>query len=134
MVSNLTAKQITFCEQYAVSRDIKQSSLNAGYSESYSRTKAYNLLKDERIISKVQELERDYNQEHFKTLALQANKELEDLLIHSENESVKLKTIELIYKLSGIIADDKIALQINNQNVNQVKTIDDIYTLDDFYD
>ena len=43
-VSELTIKQILFCENYILTRDIKQSSLNAGYSESYSKSKAYELL------------------------------------------------------------------------------------------
>lgn len=46
-MSELTIKQILFCENYILTRDIKQSSLNAGYSESYSKSKAYELLQDD---------------------------------------------------------------------------------------
>lgn len=51
-MSDLTAKQISFCENYILTRDAKSSSLNAGYSHSYSKSKAYELLKDEKIKEK----------------------------------------------------------------------------------
>ncbi|MDY0292780.1 MAG: terminase small subunit [Desulfuromonadaceae bacterium] len=127
---DLTAKQIKFCESYILSRDAKQSSLNAGYSESYSKSKAYELLQDEKIKEKIKQLETDHNQNHFKRLAIVANKELENILLSSDNDSTKLRAIELIYKLSGVIRDDKISLNINNTNKSQTNT----KSLDDFYD
>lgn len=133
-MSDLTAKQIKFCENYILTRDIKQSSLNAGYSQSYSKSKAYELLQDEKIQKKVQELEQEHNQNHFKRLSIIANKELENILLDEDNSNTKLRAIELVYKLSGIIKDEKVSLNMNNQN--QVLTIDDIYTnrtLEDFY-
>ncbi|WP_421715746.1 terminase small subunit [Arcobacter arenosus] len=136
-MSNLTAKQIKFCENYILTRDIKQSSLNAGYSQSYSKSKAYELLQDERIQKKIHTLETEHNQNHFKRLSMIANTELENILIGSDNDNAKLRAIELVYKLSGVIKDEKISLNINNSNQNQVLTIDDIYktkTLDDFYE
>jgi len=129
-VRDLTAKQIKFCESYILSRDAKQSSLNAGYSESYSKSKAYELLQDEKIKEKIKQLETDHNQNHFKRLAIVANKELENILLSSDNDSTKLRAIELIYKLSGVIRDDKISLNINNTNKSQTNT----KSLDDFYD
>lgn len=134
-VSDLTNRQIKFCEHYILTRDIKQSSLNAGYSQSYSKSKAYELLKDGRIIEKITHLENEHNQNHFKKLSLIANTELENILANSENDSAKLRAIELVYKLSGIIQDEKISLNINNINAtkSKVKTIDDLY-LDDFYE
>lgn len=132
-MSDLTAKQIKFCEHYILTRDIKQSSLSAGYSSSYSKSKAYELLQDERIQKKILTLESEHNQNHFKRLSIIANKELENILLDDDNSNTKLRAIELIYKLSGVIKDEKVSLNVNNQN--QVLTIDDIYTktLDDFY-
>lgn len=135
-MSELTAKQILFCENYILTRDIKQSSLNAGYSKSYSKSKAYELLQDERIQKKIQKLENEHNQNHFKRLSIIANKELENILLDDDNNNTKLRAIELIYKLSGIIKDEKVSLNINNTNSNKILTIDDIYstkTLEDFY-
>lgn len=134
-VSELTAKQILFCENYILTRDIKQSSINAGYSESYSKSKAYELLQDERIQKRIQKLESEHNQNYFKRLSIIANKELENILL-DDNNNTKLRAIELIYKLSGIIKDEKVSLNINNTNSNKILTIDDIYstkTLEDFY-
>ena len=129
-VSKLTAKQIAFCENYILTRDIKQSSLNAGYSESYSKSKAYELLQDDRIKKKIQSLESEHNQNHFKRLSIIANKELENILLDDDNNNTKLRAIELIYKLSGIIKDDKVFLNIHNTNSSQTNT----KSLDDFYD
>ena len=128
-MSELTIKQILFCENYILTRDIKQSSLNAGYSESYSKSKAYELLQDDRIKKKIQSLESEHNQNHFKRLSIIANKELENILLDDDNNNTKLRAIELIYKLSGIIKDDKV-LNIHNTNSIQTNT----KSLDDFYD
>jgi len=139
-VRSLTIKQIKFCESYFLTREAKQSSLEAGYSQSYSNSKAYELLQDTRIQTKIKELESEYNQNHFKKLSLIANTEIENILVNSENDSAKLRAIELVYKLSGVIQDDKISLHINNTNIqeNKVLTINDFYedvndTLDEFY-
>ena len=124
-VSNLTAKQISFCENYILTRDIKQSSLNAGYSQSYSKSKAYELLQDEKIKKKIQHLETEHNQNHFKRLSIVANEQLESILTGADTDSTRLRAIELVYKLSGVIKDEKVSLNINNQN--QVLNIDDFY-------
>jgi len=136
-VSKLTIKQISFCENYIITRDIKQSSLNAGYSQSYSKSKAYELLQDERIQKKILILETEHNQNHFKRLSMLANEQLESILTGEDTDSTKLRAIELVYKLSGVIQDDKISLNINNVNHNKVGMIDDIYkplSLNDFYE
>ena len=129
-MSELTIKQILFYENYILTRDIKQSSLNAGYSESYSKSKAYELLQDDRIQKKIQKLESEHNQNHFKRLSIIANKELENILLDDDNNNTKLRAIELIYKLSGVIQDDKVSLNIHNTNNSQTN----IKSLDDFYD
>lgn len=128
-MSDLTVKQISFCKNYILTRDIKQSSLSAGYSQSYSKSKAYELLQDEKIQNKIKELEKEHNKEHFKRLSTIANKELETILLSSDNDNTRLRAIELIYKLSGIIQDDKISLNVNNASINQ-----NVKSLDDFYD
>ena len=139
-MGDLTARQIKFCEHYIITRDIKQSSLEAGYSLSYSKSKSYELLQKSKVLEKIKELESEYNQNHFKKLSLIANTELENILVNSENDSAKLRAIELVYKLSGIIQDDKISLHITNTSIqeNKVLTINDFYedvndTLDEFY-
>ena len=129
-VRDLTIRQIKFCENYILTRDIKESSLNAGYSKSYSKSKAYELLQDEKILNKINKLESEHNQSHFKRLSMLANTELENILVGSENDNAKLRAIELVYKLSGIIQDEKISFNINN--INKTKTINDLY-IDDFY-
>ena len=126
-MSDLTAKQISFCENYILTRDIKQSSLQAGYSESYSKSKAYELLQDEKIKKKIQHLETEHNQNHFKRLSIIANEQLENILTGADTDSTKLRAIELIYKLSGLIKDEKVSLNVNNHNQNNNLTIDDFY-------
>jgi hypothetical protein len=122
-----------------LARDIKQSSINAGYSQSYSKSKAYELLQDERIQEKIQHLETEHNQNHFKRLSIVANEQLEKILTNADTDSTRLRAIELVYKLSGTIQDEKISLNINNINSqkNKIGTIADIYndvSLDSFYE
>lgn len=92
-------------------------------------------MKDTKIQTKIQELETHHNQEHFKKLSLIANTELENILVGRENDNAKLRAIELVYKLSGVIQDERLSLNINNINAtqNKAKTINDLY-LDDFYE
>ena len=49
------------------------------------------------------------------------------------NEYARLRAIELIYKLNGIIKDDKI-LNINNENKVSIDNIYNHKSLDDFYE
>ena len=126
-MSDLTAKQISFCENYILTRDIKQSSLKAGYSESYSKSKAYELLQDERIQKKIQKLESEHNQNHFKRLSIIANEQLENILTGADSDGAKLRAIELVYKLSGVIKDEKVSLNVNNHNQINNLTIDSFY-------
>ncbi|NLY03247.1 MAG: hypothetical protein GXZ15_00120, partial [Campylobacter sp.] len=85
---------------------------------------------DERIQKKIQKLESEHNQNHFKRLSIIANKELENILLDDDNNNTKLRAIELIYKLSGTIKDEKVSLNIHNTNNSQTNT----KSLDDFYD
>ena len=130
-MGDLTARQIKFCEHYIITRDIKQSSLEAGYSLSYSKSKSYELLQKSKVLEKIKELENEYNQNHFKELSLIANTELKNILVNSENDSAKLRAIELVYKLCGIIQDEKMSLHINNTNATtNILTLEDFYTED----
>ena len=53
-----------------------------------------------------------------------------NILLDDDNNNTKLRAIELIYKLSGIIKDEKVSLNIHNTNNSQTNT----KSLDDFYD
>ncbi len=37
-------------------------------------------------------------------------------MLDDDNSNTKLRAIELIYKLSGVIKDEKVSLNVNNQN------------------
>ena len=56
----LSQKQIDFCNHYAISRNLEQSALKAGYSKSYARKSAYKLLESKAIQEQIKTIEDEY--------------------------------------------------------------------------
>lgn len=52
-------KQKRFCEEYVVTLNGAQSAINAGYSEKTARQKAYELLSQDDIQKRIQELQKE---------------------------------------------------------------------------
>lgn len=116
MVSNLTDKQLSFCEEYIKLRDVKESALKAGYSDTYAKTKAFLLIKETKISDKIQELEKAYYQDYFKKSAIDAAAVLEDIMKNSLNDSARLKAVDMIFKQAGVITDSPL-VEINNREI-----------------
>ena len=45
----MTQKQREFCKEYVKTMNVTQSAIKAGFSEAYSKSKAYRLLDNEEI-------------------------------------------------------------------------------------
>jgi len=119
MVSDFTSKQLLFCEEYVKTRNVYKAALNAGYSHSFAKTKAFLLIKEPKIIKKIQELEKAYYQNYFKSSAIKALSILDDILENSKNDTTRLKAIDLILKQAGVINDD-IIIETSTQKVEVV--------------
>jgi len=98
-----TSKQLQFCNLYISNRDAKKSALEAGYSKSFSEKKAYQLLKDEKITSKIEELESLFYKDKFAKLAYESMGVLEEI-IKSDflEEKVRLAAIKEVFKYYGL--------------------------------
>ena len=83
----MTSQQHDFCVAYVACRNVREASIKAGYSESFSTSKAYNLLKEPEIMDKITDLEKSYYQEQFKDLALDSVKNLKDIITDDTNRS-----------------------------------------------
>ncbi len=119
MAKDLTFKQLTFCEKYIISRNAKKASLDAGYSESYSNKKSYELLKDDRIKNKIAELEELFFDSSFKRLAVASITALESLIGDDViEERVKLQAVKEIFKLSGI--ENRVTQNTSSDNSLQI--------------
>ena len=60
MAEKLTQKQQDFAQHYITCHNAKEAALKAGYSITYSESKAYLLLKNETIKAKIEEFEKEF--------------------------------------------------------------------------
>jgi len=102
MASALTHQQKLFCEAYVVSRNAMQSAIEAGYTDTYAKSKSYLLIKDPKIIEYINELEEKFYNENLSRLAYESVGVLEEILREGYDDRVRLAAVKEILKLSGI--------------------------------
>ena len=98
----MTKRQHDFCIAYVATRNPKTASIVAGYTETYSRTKSYTLLKNPAIMEEIATLSEKYYKTQFEELALVAVKELNSIITDSENRSSQLRGIMYILDVTGV--------------------------------
>lgn len=104
----MTNQQRRFCIAYIRCRNASKSALEAGYSEIYSKSKAYELLKIKEIVAEVERLQSEYYTEAFKDLIPKAIGAIEEIIDNSENLNAKLRASELILKQTGTLDPSKV--------------------------
>ena len=97
-MASLTQKQLQFCEKYVTSRDAKNAALEAGYSETYANGKAYLLLKDERVLEKIDELEKNFFRDRFAKLATASMDVLEEIILENFEDRTRLAAIKEVFR------------------------------------
>jgi len=102
MMASLTQKQLQFCEKYVTSRDAKNAALEAGYSETYANGKAYLLLKDERVLEKIDELEKNFFRDRFAKLATASMDVLEEIILENFEDRTRLAAIKEVFRFCGL--------------------------------
>ena len=129
MSEKYTDKQLSFCKSYITNHDAKKSALEAGYSKNFAEKKSYQLLKEEKIIKKIQELESTFYTDTFAQLAYESMGILKEILVDElAEEKVKLAAIKEIFKYSGL--EKKLNLNNNSEstqfniNFNEVASRD----------
>ena len=122
MSEKYTDKQALFCKIYITNHDAKKSALEAGYSKSFAEKKSYLLLKDEKIISKIEELESIFYKDKFAQLAYKSMGVLEEI-IESDflEEKVRLAAIKEVFKYYGL--EQKLAINDKSDKSSGVNII-----------
>ncbi len=99
----MTSRQHKFCIAYIETRNPREASLMAGYSDVYSKTKSYALLKNPAIKEKIDYLSKEYYQSEFQKLALDAVATLKDVLGNELSPASQMQAIKLSLILAGVI-------------------------------
>jgi len=102
----MTKRQHDFCIAYVVCRNPKEACIIAGYTEAYSKTKSYALLKKPAIKDKITTLSESYYKEQFQELATKSIKELAGVIEDVENRSSQLKAIQYVLSQAGVAEQD----------------------------
>ena len=116
----MNKQQEQFCISYVATRDTRQSALQAGYSKSYSETRAYNLPKQ--FSAFISELEKKHYHEQFKKLSINAVQTIEEIINNSDNDTARLSASKYILELSGVVqpqqSDIKIEIRLPDEYRN----------------
>ncbi len=80
----LTKKKLDFANEYFKTRNARKSAEFAGYSETFSKKRAYQLLEDLGVQAHIKELEDIYLDESVGILVLKSMKKLSDILDDDE--------------------------------------------------
>ncbi len=99
----MTKRQHDFCIAYVACRNPREACITVGYTETYSRTKSYALLKSPAIQDKIATLTETYYKTQFQDLSLVSVKKLGAILNNDEDRSTQLRAIKMIFQLARVI-------------------------------
>lgn len=108
----MTEQQRKFCINYVRSRNTVKAALEAGYSESYSKSRAYELLRISEIATEVERLEGEYYRQTFKELALKGLNAIREIIESDENPTARLRAAEMVLKQAGHIDPAKVDQEV----------------------
>ena len=123
-MSELTKKQIDFCESYVLTRNARESARVAGYAESYCNAQSHQLLKNDKIKNRITSLDEEYFNDEFKLLSRKAISKIKDILNSSDIEAVQLQAVKLVLQVGGYLESDNTKIEVNQQNNTDVKQIE----------
>lgn len=100
-MKKLTSKQKLFCEYYVGSCNIADAAIKAGYTESYAKNKAYELLKQENIAEYIRSLNKPGKENRMADMEEVQELWTEIMRDKENNPNIRLKASELIAKSKG---------------------------------
>jgi phage terminase small subunit len=106
-VGTLTKKQTDFIIHYVESRNIFQSALLAGYSQTFAKSRSHELLKNPAIAEKITNLTESYYKEQFQELAIMSIKALAGVIEDTESRSTQLQAIKYVLNEAGLAEQDE---------------------------
>ena len=101
-MGTLTKKQFDFVLYYVQTRNIFQSAISAGYSQSYSKSKAHELLKNPLVSEQITNLTESHFKEEFQRLAVNGINALSNIIKDEENRATQLQAIKYTLEQAGI--------------------------------
>lgn len=107
----LTEQQIAFCDFYLDLSNGTQSAIKAGYSKDSAYSQASRLLKNDKIKAYLDERRKERQEAVTSALSKYAEdavKELYDLMMNAESESVKMQAIKDVLDRAGHKPVDKV--------------------------
>lgn len=140
-------KMERFCEEYIVDYNPIRAALRAGYSKSSARAYSYSLLKKEKVISRICELQEEYIRKglfdnrnrvlrelwEMYERAVQAkpvtvwDKEIKEYVETGEyqfDDKIAMKCLEFIAKMSGMLSEKETEKDKKKENFELVVKVD----------
>ena len=106
-MGTLTKKQTDFIIHYVESRNIFQSAIDAGYSQTFAKSRSHELLKNPAISEKITNLTESYYKEQFQELATKSIKALAGIIEDTESRSTQLQAIKYVLNEAGLTEQDE---------------------------
>ena len=100
--NKFTKKQFSFIKAFVLSRSVQESSIKAGFSESFSKSKAYQLVKRPDIQEEIAKQAKIYYGQRFDLLGLVALESLEEIISDGSNRAAQLSAVKFIFEISGV--------------------------------
>lgn len=104
----MTDKQRKFCVEYVRCRNASKAALEAGFSKSYAKARAHELLRIPEIEAEVEKLEGEYYRQTFKELALKGLHAIGEIIESNQNPTARLRASELALRQAGFIDPAKV--------------------------
>ena len=143
----LEGKMEKFCEEYIVDYNPIRAAIRAGYSSSYAKSYSYQLLKKEKVVSRICELQAEYIRKglfdnrnrvirelwEMYERAVQAkpveiwDKELKEYVATGEyqfDDKVAMKCLEFIAKIGGMLSEKEGEKEKKKENYEIILKVD----------
>ena len=143
----LEGKMEKFCEEYIVDYNPIRAAIRAGYSSSYAKSYSYQLLKKEKVISRIFELQAEYIRKglfdnknrvirelwEMYERAVQAkpveiwDKELKEYVATGEyqfDDKIAMKCLEFIAKIGGMLSEKEGEKEKKKENYEIILKVD----------
>ena len=136
-----------FCEEYIVDYNPIRAAIRAGYSSSYAKSYSYQLLKKEKVVSRICELQAEYIRKglfdnrnrvirelwEMYERAVQAkpveiwDKELKEYVATGEyqfDDKIAMKCLEFIAKIGGMLSEKEGEKEKKKENYEIILKVD----------
>lgn len=108
----MTGKQIKFCIEFVRCRNALKAAQDAGYSESYAKSRSYELLRIPEIVTEIERLEVSFYKQTFRELAFRGLNAIGEIIESGDNPTARLRAAELALRQAGFIDPSKLDQEV----------------------